>query len=163
MTNFCPEWIFGSCCAESARHFILYNTPLVALSKKYSNGLNEHYNEISFEEINGVSEEMIRFLDEINAGEEAVGYITAYVYRRILYTKKGVERKFSGLLGGNPLAGEKNKDYDFKKTLRVFKATVFDLRSSDEYKPPAAWSPSQVLELDWLNNLFLKEVDVFDI
>ena len=67
MTNFCPEWIFGSCCAESARHFILYNTPLVALSKKYSNGLNEHYNEISFEEINGVSEEMIRFLDEINA------------------------------------------------------------------------------------------------
>tara|TARA_A100001388_G_C28480059_1_gene361949 strand:+ start:70 stop:561 length:492 start_codon:yes stop_codon:yes gene_type:complete len=163
LSNFCPEWVFGSCCAESTRHFILYNTPLNAVAKKFSTGLSEHYNEITSVEISVVSEEMIRFLDEINAGEEAISYITSYIYRRIVYTQKGVERKFTGLLSGNPLSGEKKKDYDLKKTLRVFKATVFDLRSTDEYKPPAAWSPAQVLELDWLNNLFLKEVDVFDI
>ena len=48
MTQFCPEWIFGVCSASTAKEFLSSENSLNSISRKYSEGLSEKFNEISF-------------------------------------------------------------------------------------------------------------------
>ena len=67
MSNYCPEWIFGICCANTSKEFLSSNNSIAAISKKYSTTLSEKYNEIRFEEILDLSENILQFLSDINS------------------------------------------------------------------------------------------------
>ena len=50
-----------------------------SIAKKFSTALCERYNDIRLEEIVDAAERILQFLSEINAGEEAVNYLTNYL------------------------------------------------------------------------------------
>ena len=97
MTQFCPEWIFGVCSASAAKEFLSSENSLNSISRKYSQGLSEKFNEIKFEEITACAEEILQFLSDLEANEDAVNYIDSYIYRRMCFKSSGAERKISGM------------------------------------------------------------------
>jgi len=160
LSKFCPEWIFGICSAQTCKEFLSSTYPITAISKKYSNTLSEKYNEVKFEEIMDLSEKILQFLSEINAGEEAVNYIDDYIHYRVKYEANGSERKLSGMFssGFDP---EKLKDYDSEKCLKIFRATIFSIRNNALPKAPPGWIITDVEDIDWVGDMFNQETELF--
>ena len=162
MSNFCPEWVFAACCAKTARDFLHTNNGLNIISKKFSNELSTKYNEIKFEEINDVSEKMLQFLSEINASEDAINFLNDYIYSRVCYEVNGSERKIKSMFS-SAFDGEKEKSYSSEKSTKIFRANIFSLKNEVIPKPDPGWSITDVEDIDWLGELFGKEVDLSDL
>jgi len=135
MTNFCPEWVFSVCCAKTAYDFLGTNNSINMISKKFSNGLSSQYNEIKFEEISDVGEKFLQFLSEINSGEEAVNFLNDYIYYRVSFNINGTERKIKSMFS-SAFDGEKDKDYDSEKTVKIFSdiSAMFDTSCAAKLK-----------------------------
>jgi hypothetical protein len=161
MSDFCPEWIFGVSCGVTARDFLSSENSINSISRKFSKGLSERFKEIKFEEITECAESILQFLNDINAGDEAVDYLNNYIYYRIGFKSNGAERKLSGMFS-SALDGEKTKDYDTEKSTKVFRATIFGIRNNTIAKTPAGWSIGEVEDLDWLGELIEQPVDILD-
>ena len=160
VSNFCPEWIFGISAAQTAKDFLSTNNSILSLSKKFAVGLSEHYNEIKFEEILDVAEKILQFLSDINAGENAVIYLNDYVHYRVTFKSNGSERKLSGIFSSS-FDGEKTKDFNSEQSFKVFKATIFSLRNDTIPKAPPGWVITDVPDVDWLGEVFIKETEMF--
>ncbi len=161
MTNFCPEWIFGVCCAITAKDFLSSENSINSISRKFSKGLSEEYSEIKFQEITDCAESILQFLNEIEAGEEAVEYLNNYIYKRVFFKENGAERKLSGMFS-SALDPEKSKEYDTDKSTKVFRATIFGIRNNTMPKASPGWNITDVEELSWLRDLIEKPIDIFD-
>ena len=160
LSDFCPEWIFSVCTAQTAKDFLSTNNSITSLCKKFSNGLSEHYNEIKFEEILDVAEKSLQFLSDIKAGENAVEYLTDYIHYRVKFKSTGAERKLSGIFSSG-FDGEKIKNYSSENSFKVFKATVFSIRNNALPKAIPGWIITDVEDIDWLGDLFIKETEIF--
>jgi hypothetical protein len=79
---------------------------------------------------------MVRFLSEINAGEEAVIFLNDFIYYRMNYETKTKTRNLKPLFG-NPEEGATQASHS--DALKRFKAYVFGLRSNNSPTPPPAW------------------------
>ena len=77
--------------------FLTGSSSLPSIVRKYSRGLAEHYEAINVGIIEGVAEEQLRILSEIEAAERAVIILNAYVYRRFKFHRDNRPRRFSGL------------------------------------------------------------------
>ncbi len=161
MSQFCPEWIFGCSSAFCARGFLSTENSLNSIARKFATGLNQHYNEIKFEEISETAEGILQFLSEIEAGEDAVEYLDNYIYKRIHFLNNGFERKLSGMFS-SALDPVKSKEYSVANTVKVFRVTTFGIRNNTMPKAPPGWSISDVEDLDWLMELIQKPVDILD-
>ena len=159
MSNFCPEWIFGTCSAQTSIDFLSSNNSINSISKKFSEDLSTKYNIIKFEEILEASEQILQFLSEINAGEEAINYIKDYIHFRVNYESSGSLRKLSGLFS-SAFDGTKIKEYGTQESLKVFKATIFSIRNEALPKCSPGWVITDKEDIDWLGELFEKEVDI---
>ena len=160
MSKYCPEWIFGIFSAQTAKEFLSSNNSIAGISRKYSTAISERYNEVKFEEIMDVAEKILQFLSEINAGEEAVNYITDYIYYRVNYESSGSERKLSGMFS-SAFDPEKIKDYNSDKCYKIFKATVFSIRNDALPKATPGWLITDVEDIDWIGEAFTQEPDLF--
>ena len=160
MSNFCPEWVFSICCIQTANSFLSTNNPIPSIAKKFSSGLSEQYNEVKFEEISDLAENALQFLSEIQAGEDAVNYLIDYIHYRTKFQTSGSERKLSGIFS-SAFDGEKTKDYNTKTTFKLFKATIFSIRNDAIPKASPGWVITDEPDIDWLGELFIKEVDLF--
>ncbi len=118
MSNFCPEWIFGICSALTAKEFLSSENSLNSVARKYATGLSENYNEIKFEEISECAEQILQFLSEIEANDEATSYIDRYIYRRVCFKANGSERKISGVFS-SALDPIKQKEYQIKNVTKI--------------------------------------------
>ena len=159
MSNFCPEWIFGVCCAQTGKDFLSSNNSINSISKKFSEGLSTKFDLIKFEEILECSEQILQFLSEINAGEEAINYISDYIHYRVNFESSGSSRKLTGLFS-SAFDGNKIKEYNTQDTLKVFKATIFSIRNNALPKSTPGWVITDKEDIDWLGELFEKEVDI---
>ena len=63
--------------------FLTGSSTLLAIGNKYSRGLSEHYTNPQL--IAGIAEEKLRTLSEIEAAENAVIILNAYIYRRFKF------------------------------------------------------------------------------
>ena len=43
MSKFCPEWIFSTLAAQTSKEFLSSNNSIAAISRKYSQAINEKY------------------------------------------------------------------------------------------------------------------------
>ena len=162
MSEFCPEWIFGVSCAETARDFLSSESSINSISRKFSKGLSERFKEVKFEELTETAEGILQFLSEINAGEEAVTYIDNYIYKRIHFLNSGAERKLSGMFS-SALDPVKTREYGYENSVKVFRVTTFAIRNNTMPKAPAGWNISDVdNELGWLKELIEKPADILD-
>ena len=161
MSNFCPEWIFATCCSLTAKEFLSSENSLNSISRKYSEGLSEKFTDIKFEEITTCAEEMLQFLSDLEANEDAVNYIDRYIYRRICFKSTGAERKISGMFSSE-LDPIKTNDYSVKNVVKVFRATIFALRNNTVTDMPPGWTYDDVDGLDWVKDLFNKPTNILD-
>jgi len=160
VSNFCPEWIFGISAAQTAKDFLSTNNSIISISKKFSNGLSEKYNEIKFEEILDVAEKLLQFLSEIGAGEDAIIYLNDYIHFRTNFKSGGGERKLSGMFSSS-FDSEKTKTYGSEHSVKVFKATIFRLRNNTIPKATPGWVITDVEDIDWLGEVFTREIELF--
>ena len=124
MSNFCPEWLYGVSCGLTAKDFLSTENSLNSISRKYASGLSEHFNEIKFEEITECAEQILQFLSEIEASDEATNYIDRYIYRRVCFKANGAERKISGVFS-SALDPIKRKRISNKKVLQKYSEQQF--------------------------------------
>ena len=160
MSKFCPEWIFGIFAAQTSKEFLSSNNSIAAVSRKYSNAISERYNEVKFEEILDLSEKILQFLSEINAGEEAVTYLNDYIHYRVNFEANGSERKLSGMFS-SAFDPQKLKDYNSDKCFKIFKATVFSIRNDALPKSTPGWSITDVEDIDWIGEVINEETELF--
>ena len=143
MSEYCPEWIFGICSAATAKEFLSSENSLNSISRKFSEGLSEKFKEIKFEEITACAEEILQFLSDLEANEDAVNYIDSYIYRRMCFKSSGAERKISGMFSSE-LDPVKTNDYSGKNVAKTFRATIFAIRNHTVSDKPPGWTYEDV-------------------
>ena len=161
MTQYCPEWIFGICSAATAKEFLSTENSLNSISRKYSEGLSQKFKEIKFEEITACAEEILQFLSDLEANEDAVNYIDSYIYRRMCFKSSGAERKISGMFSSE-LDPVKTNDYSGKNVAKIFRATIFAIRNHTLEDMPPGWTYEDVEGLDWFKDLLNKPTNILD-
>ena len=162
MSNFCPEWVYGICCAKTGFDFLSTNNSINMIAKKFAKELSNNYDEIKFEEIVDSSEKILQFLSEINAGEEAANIINDYIYHRVNFNSNGSIRKINSMFS-SAFDGNKEKDYNSDKTLKVFRATTYSIRNGVIDKATPGWTITDVEDIDWLGEIFEQNPDINDI
>jgi len=105
-------------------------------SNHFCQGLGTHFDAIDPKGPAELAEQMVRFLSEVNAGEEAVIFLNDFIYFRMNYDTKTKKRNLKPLFG-NPEEGVAEAHHS--DALKRFKAYVFGLRSNNSPTPPPAW------------------------
>ena len=95
---YCPDWIFDIISAEVAAIYLKNDVALPLGAQKYASGVSSEYEEFSADEVEVASEEMIRLLGELEAGEAAVMLLEGFAYFRLFYSFQGVKRKLNPCL-----------------------------------------------------------------
>ena len=141
--SFCPKWVFEAACAAAGAEYLNRQIDLRTLASGYASVLSDFYSPISAEEVVGVVEPMLRFLDELNAGDSAEPLITGFCYYRITFDQPNKPRKLKGLFGAadEPV---KTKEYSSEAAVKAFKAYVYAIRNEVAEMAPAGWKPGDV-------------------
>ena len=95
----CPNWIYEICVARVASEYLSSELDIVAFAKKYSEGLAVSYNPIPIEAFSEPTEQIIIFLGEIEAGENAVELLENFTYFRLYFEALNVPRKLKTVFG----------------------------------------------------------------
>jgi len=141
--SFCPKWLYEAGCGAAGAEYLSRQIDLRTVASGYAETLSEFYNPISAEEIAGVIEPMLRFLDELNAGDSAAPLMTGFCYYRITYDQPNKPRKLKGLFGSadEPV---KTKEYNSGLAVKAFKAYVYAIRNEVAEMAPAGWTLADV-------------------
>ncbi len=141
--------------------FLTGSSTLSGISKKYSRGLSEQYDEVSYQLIESISEEKLRILSEVEAAENAVVILNAYVFRRFKFHPDNRPRRISGLFSSE-FNGTKVPLAEQKEISKGFKAFLFSIRSNVYNYAPAGWSIIEEPEAGWLGELVAEPSSIFD-
>ena len=136
--TFCPDWVFEIAVARTAHEFLASDVPMYAAAGKYSEGLAEKYAPIDKSEINDSAEQLLLFLSEVNAGEDAVTFLNGFNYFKYNFETVNKPRKLNPMFGAadDPV---KTKSYSGELAVKHFKAYVFGLRSNSAPVAPVGW------------------------
>ena len=158
----CPGWIYEICVARTASEFLRSELAINAFSFKYSSGLSEIYSKIEAPYFEEPAEEILKFLAEIQAGENAAEYLEHYTYFRLYFENTSSKRKLSLIFGSieDPV---KNIEIDKVKVVKSFKAFVFSLRSSYVDETPSGWVLESDENIPKIAELAAKEVNILDM
>ena len=124
MSNFCPEWVFSICSANTAIEFLSQDTTIESCAKKYSVGLSEHYAKIEPDMMALSAQELLLFLSEIDAGDAAVTFLNDYIFNRLKFEATRKPRKIKGLFG-SAFDPTKTQEYSPEKCTKLFKCNFY--------------------------------------
>ena len=139
MSEFCPQWVYTACIGLVVKDFIKKDIPLDLISIKYSKELSEKYDEVNPIQMASISEDIVRVLAEVEAGAEAVNYISGFIYFTVNFESIGKTRTRKKFLG-SIFDGEKELNYDERAIVRSFKSYMYSLRSGTAPTAPSGWS-----------------------
>ena len=161
LSNYCPHWIISIVTAQSGIEFLSGSSTLTSIAKKYARGLSEQYEPINFQYIEAIAEEKLRTLSEIEAAENAVTILNAYVYRRYKFHPDNRPRKIVGLFSSE-FDGTKIPLSDQKEVCKIFKAFIFSIRSNIYNYAPSGWTLVEEPDAQWLGELVAEVASIFD-
>lgn len=161
MSNFCPEWVFSICTANTAVEFLSEATYLESCAKKYSTGLSVQYSTVEPELIALSAQELLLFLSEIDAGESAVPLLNDFIFNRLKFEATRKPRKIRGIFG-SAFDATKAQEYSAEKCLKLFKAMTFGLRSKANPSAPSGWNITQEDNLEWFGKLLSQKTSILD-
>ncbi|MDC3401505.1 hypothetical protein OA101_00415 [Alphaproteobacteria bacterium] len=159
---YCPDFIFDTAVSFAAEDFISGELSIEIVAKKYSTGLAEKYEHPIVEEvIVQAAEDMLRFLSEIEAADQAAELLKSFAYNRLYLVSIGKPRKLHPMFG---LVEDSVKElqYDPAQTVSAFKAFVFGLRSSTVSYAPAGWDMSKDENFPTIAAIYKKQFSIFD-
>ena len=143
MPDKCPDWIFDILNARVCTQFLSDSHPLEMSSNHFVDQLASSYSAVDPKLVAETAEYMVRFLSEVDAGEEAVNVLNDFVYFRMNYETTTKKRNLKPLFG-NPEDGVAIiKHFE---GLKRFKAYVFGLRSNNSPTPPPGWDAARNAE-----------------
>ena len=161
LSNYCPHWILSIVTAQSGIEFLNGSSTLTSIAKKYSRGLSEHYDTVNFQYIEGIAEEKLRTLSEIEAAENAVIILNAFIYRTYKFHRDNKPRKITGLFTSE-FKGKKIPPSDHTEVCKSFKAFIFSIRSNIYNFAPSGWTIIEEPESSWLGELVAEPSSIFD-
>ena len=161
LSNYCPHWIISIVTAQSGIDFLSGSSTLTSIAKKYERGLSEQYEPINFQYLEAIAEEKLRTLSEIEAAENAVTILNAYVYRRYKFHPDNKPRKITGLFSSE-FKATKIPLPDQKELCKIFKAFIFSIRSNIYNYAPPGWTIIDEPEAQWLGELVAEPASIFD-
>ena len=107
------------------------------------------------------STKILEFLNEIEAGETAIHYLTGYIFKRIKFHANNKPRKLQGLFV-DEFAPMKTRDYSSEKAVILFKAFVFSSRSGLTMEVPLGWEVNEEEGIGWFGELMKSNPTIFD-
>ena len=147
--------------AQSAMDFLTGSSTLSAISKKYARGLSEQYETVHHQYIESIAEQKLRILSEIEAAENAVVILNAYVFRRYKFHPDNKPRRISGLFTSE-FNGTKIPPLAEQEVTKGFKAFIFSIRSNVYNYAPSDWTIIEEPESGWLGELVAEPSSIFD-
>ena len=147
--------------AQSGIEFLTGSSTLSAIVKKYSRGLGEHYNTLNWQYLEGISEDKLRILSEIEAADNAVPILNAYIYRKFKFHPDNRPRKITGLFSSE-FKGRKIPPSNHTEVCKSFKAFIFSIRSNIYNFAPSGWTIIEEPESSWLGELVAEPSSIFD-
>ena len=147
--------------AHSAMDFLTGSSSLSSIASKYSRGLAEQYELIHPGIIGSVAEEKLRTLAEIEAAENAVVILNAFIFRVYKFHPDNRSRKMTGLFTSE-FKGSKTPIPEHKELTRMLKAFIFSIRSNVYNYAHPGWSIIEEPEAGWLGELVAEPSSIFD-
>ena len=157
----CPDFIFDVSCARVASEFLESELEMSAYSAKYFNGLSGVYSSIT-RMTSMRCEEMLQFLSDIEAGENAVVLLTGFMFFRINFDGVGRPRKLKPMFGTveDPV---KELKWSVEGSSKGFRAYVFGLRSNTVPQAPTGWDLGDEEALPKLSELAKTKLSLIDV
>ena len=159
--SYCPKWVFEATCAAAATEYISSQLDLNTVASGYAASLSEFYQPITANEVARAIEPMLRFLDELNAGEDAAPIATGFCYNRITFEQPNKPRKLKGIFGSadEPV---KSREYSSEAAFKSFKAYVYSLRNQVVELAPVGWKLAEVEDSDVFTKLASQKLSPLD-
>ena len=159
--SFCPKWIFETACAAATADYLSRQLDLNTVACGYAATLSEFYQPITAEEIAGVIEPILRFLDELDAGEAAAPMVMGFCYNKINFEQPNKPRKLRGLFGSadEPVKG---REHSAEAAVKSFKAYVYALRNQLVELAPVGWKMEDVEDSEVLQKLTNQNLSPLD-
>lgn len=158
----CPGWIYEICVARTASEFLHSELTISAFSLKYSSSLSEIYEKIEPQYFEEPAEEILIFLSEIKAGENAAEYLERYTYFRLYFENANSKRKLKPMFGSIE-DSVKNIEVDKVKVIKSFKAFIFSLRSNYVDETPSGWRLENDENIPKISKIVAKQANILDI
>ena len=159
--SFCPKWVFEAACAAAAAEYLGRQLDLNTVATGYATTLSDFYQPIAAQEVAGVIEPMLRFLDELDAGETAAPLATGFCYNKITFEQPNKPRKLKGMSGSadEPV---KTREHSAEAAVKSFKAYVYSLRNQVVELAPAGWKLADVEDSEVLQKLAKQSLSPLD-
>ena len=159
--KFCPKWVFEAACGAAAADFLSNKVDLDTVGNSYAAALADFYSPISPREFVEFISSVLRFLDELDAGEAAAPMLIGFTHNRVFFEAPNKPRKLKGLFGS---AEEPAKDCEYSAVAAVksFKAYIYSLRNNIVEMAPSGWSLSDVDESPVLERLAKRSLSPLD-
>ena len=159
--SFCPKWVFEAACAAAAAEYLSRQIDLSTVANGYAATLSKCYQPIAAQEVAGVIEQMLRFLDELDAGETAVPLATGFCYNKIMFEQTNKPRKLKGMFGSadEPV---KTREHGTDAAVKSFKAYVYSLRNQVVELAPAGWKLADVGDSEVFEKLASQNLSPLD-
>ena len=159
--SFCPKWIFETACAAAAADYLSRQLDLNTVARGYATTLSEFYQPIAAEEIADVIGSMLRFLDELDAGESEAPMVIGFCHNRVSFEQPNKPRKLRGLFGSadEPVKG---REHSADTAVKSFKAYVYALRNQVVELAPVGWKLADVEDSDVLQKLTNQNLSPLD-
>jgi len=159
--SFCPKWVFEAACAAAAAEYLSRQLDLSTVTNGYAATLSKFYQPIAAQEVAGVIELMLRFLDELDAGETAAPLATGFCYNKIMFEQPNKPRKLKGIFGAadEPV---KTREHSTDAAVKTFKAYVYSLRNQVVELAPAGWKLADVEDSEVFEKLASQNLSPLD-
>ena len=160
MAVYCPQWVYAACVGLTARDFLVKDIPIDLMARRYSKALLEKYDEVNPIEISSIAEDIIRILADVEAGSDASKYLDGFIYYTINYDN-GKLRNRKPLLG-SIFDGERDRFYEERDIVKMFKSYMYALRSDLSKPAPTGWKIDDEEDIDFLRDMATEEFTIFD-
>ena len=160
MALYCPQWVYAVCTGLTAKDFLVKDIPIDLVAKKYTKSLAVKYDEVNSIELASIAEDIIRLLSEVGAGGDAIKYLDGYVYNLINFDNGKIRNR--KLLLGSIFDGNRDRSYQEKDILKMFKSYMFSLRSELTKPAPSSWKINDEKDIDFLKDLATEDFTIFD-
>ena len=159
--SFCPKWVFEAACAAAAAEYLSRQLDLSTVANGYAATLSKFYQPIAAQEVAGVIEPMLRFLDELDAGETAAPLANGFCYNKIRFEQPNKPRKLKGMFGSadEPV---KSREHSTDAAVKSFKAYVYSLRNQVVELAPAGWKLADVEDSEVFEKLASQNLSPLD-
>ena len=98
-------------------------------------------------------------LNELEAGEESLNYLTGFCCYKINFVNPKTKRNLTGLFS-KELKGTATPEYNINNAKKAFKAYIFAMRSKQMELAPPGWTIEKDITIELLKDVAAKDVGI---